>query len=114
MVLTFSEEPLEIIRPLKNMTIDEKETANFKCQVSKTNVKAKWFKDGKQLTAKDGYEIAVNKTIHTLSLDDVTVEDSGRYTIKVEDKESAANLVVEGTNQLYRLTLKLFGESVYM
>ena len=66
--------------------------------MSRPGVKSKWLLDGKQVTSKDGYKIEVISTVHTLSLDEVTVDDGGKYTIKVEDKESSANLYVKGTN----------------
>lgn len=92
----FVEEPVEIIRHLKDQEISEKETAKFKCLLSKSGVKAKWLKDGKVVTAADGYEITSIDVTHTLVLEDVALEDGGKYTIKVEDKESSANLRVMG------------------
>ena len=74
----------------------ETETATFKCEVTKEGAVAKWSCDDKPLTTKDGYDIKVEKTVHTLVLDDVATEDAGLYKVVIEDKESTGKLAVTG------------------
>jgi hypothetical protein len=93
-----TEEPIEFLRKLRDLEVTEMETALFKCEVTKADVKAKWSCNGKALTEKDGFDIKVEKTVHTLTLDDVALEDAGTYCVKVEDKESSGKLVVRGNS----------------
>ena len=101
MVTPFVEEPLEIIKPLKDQEIEEDQSFKFVCEVSKSNVKSRWHKDGKPITEKDGYLIETINTVHTLTLDNAMEEDGGKYSIKVEDKHSQATLTVKGANTLH-------------
>ncbi|XP_067685805.1 immunoglobulin superfamily member 22-like [Haliotis asinina] len=93
--LPFVEEPLEIVKPLEDQTIDEDQTVKFTCEVSKPNIKSCWYKDGKAVSEKDGYRIETINSVHTLILDNVAEEDGGKYSIKVEDKQSEATLTVK-------------------
>ncbi len=86
------------MKPLKDEEIEEDQSFKFTCEVSKANVKSRWFKDGKAVSEKDGYHIETINTVHNLTLDNAMVEDGGKYSIKVEDKESQATLTVKGAN----------------
>lgn len=89
---------MEFIRKLRDLEITETETAVFKCEVTKTDMKATWSCNGKALSTKDGFDIRVEKTVHTLTLEDVALEDAGDYRVKVEDKECSGKLVVRGNH----------------
>ena len=91
---------MEIIKPLKDQEIEEEQSFKFTCEVSKPNVKSRWHKDGKPITQKDGYIIETINTVHTLSLDNAMEEDGGKYSIKVEDKQSEATLTVKGAKTI--------------
>lgn len=95
---TFIESALEIIEHLKDVEIWEEESMKFTCKVSKPNVKARWLRDGKAVTKEDGLVIDSKDGVHTLSVENAMVEDGGKYTIKVEDKESEARLTVKGVH----------------
>ncbi|KAK7507540.1 hypothetical protein BaRGS_00001475, partial [Batillaria attramentaria] len=88
------EEPVEFIRKLKDVEVTEMETAVFKCEVSKAGLKAKWMYNGKPVTAKDGFDVKVDKTVHTLTIEDVALEDAGTFSVKFDDKESEGKLIV--------------------
>jgi len=45
-----TEEPLEILKPLQDQEIKETHTATLSCEVSKADVPAKWFKEGKEIS----------------------------------------------------------------
>ncbi|ESO99763.1 hypothetical protein LOTGIDRAFT_141564, partial [Lottia gigantea] len=98
--------PIEIIKPLKDVKIQEKETATFKCEVSRTGATAKWLKDGKEITVGAEYEMKVDEVTFILIIKSVTMEQSGLYTIEIEDKKSSAKLNITGTN-LFLLTMAL-------
>ena len=98
---------MEFVRKLRDLEITETETAVFKCEVTKADVKAKWSCNGKALSTKDGFDIRVEKTVHTLTLEDVALEDAGDYCIQIEDKESTGKLVVRGNHRPHGLGEKL-------
>ena len=95
---------MEFIRKLRDLEIMETETAVFKCEVTKADIKAKWSCNGKALSTKDGFNIKVEKTVHTLTLEDVALGDAGHYSIYIEDKESSGKLVVRGKCWLWALS----------
>ena len=76
----------------------EKGTAVFECEVSRPWARAYWFKDGEPITVADGYDIRVDGTRHLLYLPKISKEDVGRYTVKIDDKETTARLRVKGIN----------------
>ncbi|GFS00827.1 titin [Elysia marginata] len=93
--LTVSEEPLEIIVPLKELEVTEGDTATLTCKVNKPNVKATWYKEGVPVTSGDRCVLAMDGDTHTLTLRDADLEDEAEYTIKLGDKSSTALLLVE-------------------
>lgn len=89
---------MEFVRKLKDIEVMEKETASFKCELSKSGVKVKWLYNGKAITDEDGLDIKVDKSVHTLTLEDVALEDAGNYAIQADDKQSMATLSVRGND----------------
>ena len=92
----FSEEPVEITKPLANLDVKEGEKATFTCEVSKPDLVAQWSIDGKDISDENNYDITATGKTHTFSIPSVEVDDAGKYKIKVKDKESAAKLKVRG------------------
>lgn len=93
----FPEPPAEIVTCLHDLIVPEKGMAVFECEVSVPWTRAKWFKDGVPITVSDGYDIRVDGTHHLLYLPKISKEDIGRYTVKIDDKETTARLRVKGT-----------------
>ena len=92
-----TEAPLEFTVPLKPQTCKEGETMTFKCEVSEVDLPATWLKDGQELTLSDSVIAEVIGKTHTLTLKDLTKDDTAEYTIKIKDSfESHATLTVEG------------------
>lgn len=91
-----AEEPVEFTRKLRDIEVTEKETAVFKCEMSKPDLEAIWLHNGQSVSVEDGFDIKIEKTIHSLVLEDVSVEDAGIYSIKVGDKISEGRLSVKG------------------
>ena len=75
----------------------EAQPFTFTCQVSKPNAKARWLKDGQEVTPADGYEITVDGQTHTLVKKEAVLEDKGKFTAIVEGKSTTANLTVSGS-----------------
>ena len=86
---------MEIVKPLEDQNIVEKEPIKFTCELSKSGVKVSWLKDGFKVSEEDGFKITVDGTKHTITKDSATLEDAGKYMLVFEDKKTAANLGVE-------------------
>ena len=87
---------MEIMQPLSDQSVVEAQPFTFTCQVSKPNAKARWLKDGQEVTPADGYEITVDGHMHTLAKKEAVLEDKGKFTAIFEGKSTAANLAVSG------------------
>ena len=87
---------MEITQPLSDQSVVEAQPFTFTCQVSKPNAKARWLRDGQEVTPADGYEITVDGQMHTLAKEEAVLEDKGKFTAIFEGKSTAANLAVSG------------------
>ena len=91
-----TEEPLHFLIPLADVAVREKQTAIFKCQVSKPNQPAVWKKGATELTPGGRYEFGVQDTLYDLVIRDAEVADEAQYSVVIADQQSQATLFVEG------------------
>ncbi|GFO38541.1 titin, partial [Plakobranchus ocellatus] len=89
------ETSVEIVKPLEDQNILEKEPIKFTCELSKPGVKVSWLKDGFKVSEDDGFKITVDGNLHTITKDSATLEDAGKYMLVFEDKKTSGNLGVE-------------------
>lgn len=87
---------MEIVKPLRETEVIEGNPVTLICEVNKPNVKATWFKDKVEIGQSENCVLGVNGNVHTLALFKAELDDEAEYTIKLEDKESTALLLVEG------------------
>ena len=87
---------MELLKPLRDVTVEEGEKATFKAEFSKMNAKVTWLYKGKEIEAKPGVTMTSEGQVYSLVLEGVALEDAGKYSVKVEDKESSATLKVKG------------------
>ena len=95
--------------PLKDIKIPEKEYVVLECEVSKPDVKLKWFKDGKEIKPdkKKGIITKTEGRKHSLTIPSAMVDDSGKYTLEVGDNKTECKLTVEGSS-IFNLSLLCF------
>ena len=86
----------EFTKPLSDQTVIEFESVSFECEVSKPNLKSKWFKDGVELKNSDRVEIKSKDKRHFLSVHKCQLDDTSAISIKIENVESTAQLTVKG------------------
>nr|XP_006823016.1 PREDICTED: titin-like [Saccoglossus kowalevskii] len=92
----FVSEAPKFATPLQDKEIPEKESIELTCEVTKPNVKVNWYKDDEQISPYDHhYKIKTDGRRHSLVIDDVKLKDEAKYTAKLGDIETAAELVVE-------------------
>ncbi|KAM8936229.1 obscurin-like isoform 2-T2 [Lycaon pictus] len=86
---------VQIVRPLEDVEVMEKEGATFSCEVSLDEVPAEWFWEGSKLRPSDNMRIRQEGRTHTLIYRRVLVEDAGEIKFVVETAESRAQLRVK-------------------
>lgn len=94
--------PLEFIRPLTDVTLTEapEEPVVLECELSRSpRDKVQWLKDGKplgRLPSRIKVEEDVKSTVHRLVFTQLTDDDLGVYTIRVEKLESQGRIDMKG------------------
>jgi len=91
--------PLEIVRGLEDMTLQEDSDAIFTVELNREHQSVDWYKD--DVLIKNGLQrrmYSVDKT-YTLRLNQVNpIDHNATYTFKVKDLESSGVLTVIGKN----------------
>ena len=92
------EPPVTFVAPLKDTKASEKESVVLECEISKSDVKPKWFKDGKEIkTDKEkGIIIKTDGRKLSLTIPSAMVDDSGQYSVEVGDTKIDCKLTIEG------------------
>lgn len=84
------------VRELTDVTVKEKETAIFECEVSLANVPIKWYVKGQEVTNSPTHNISMEKAVHTLRIEKCKKLDAGDVKAVFYTKESKATLTVTG------------------
>ena len=97
-----TEAPVTFTASLKDTKVPEKESVVLECEVSKPDFKPKWFKDGKEIKPdkKKGITTKIDGRKHSLTIPSTRVDDSGKYSVQLGDRETECNLTVEGSTVL--------------
>lgn len=92
-------EPINFATPLEDQTVEKfPATATFECIITKSNLKPKWLKNGKEISKSNKkYDMISKNGTHQLVIGDVEGKDEGEYTIDFESVRSTANLFVKGS-----------------
>jgi hypothetical protein len=81
---------------LKDTTADENESVSLSCEVNKPDISVDWVFNKNILVPSEKYNIGADGVTHTLTIADLTPEDTGTYTARVGDTETNADLTVTG------------------
>ncbi|VDI31357.1 Hypothetical predicted protein [Mytilus galloprovincialis] len=82
-------------RPLENKTIMEGVDVSFECEVEKADHVA-WFKDGDRVYPSSRLKIeTLDNTVHKLTILQSKFEDEGKYSMRISDISSCAELDVK-------------------
>merc|ERR1712142_1049114 len=68
-----------------------------KAELSKPNMAAKWFRDDKQIFEDTRHKLSIEGKTQKLIISDLQMEDSGLYTLKAGDLESACQIQVNAS-----------------
>ncbi len=85
------------MKPLKDVNLDKVGMAGkFTCEISKTDLKAEWFKGKTSLRRNTKYEMTSEVGKYSLTINDADDKDEDEYTVKFKETTSTANLTVKG------------------
>lgn len=90
-------EPSAFVRGLEDVQLsDFGLEATFDCEVSKSDLKAEWYKGDKAIKRSDKYNITSKNGQHSLTVGDCQVDDVASYSIKLDGISSTAKLSIKG------------------
>ena len=94
-------EPSAFARGLQDVDLNDLGLeATFDCEVSKSDLKAEWFKGDKPIKRSEKYNITSKNGQHSLTISDCQVDDVASYTIKLDGISSSAKLAIKGNRTL--------------
>lgn len=88
--------PAEFTQPLMTVEAKEGETVTLTCEYSLPGVQFHWRKGFESLRPGDKYVMKQRKTINSLIIKALKLEDSGDYTCQCRDHNTTASLKVHG------------------
>ncbi|XP_057192712.1 obscurin isoform X4 [Triplophysa rosa] len=86
---------IKIRKGLTEIQTYERETASFEVELSHSNVEALWQKDGHDLKSNNHFRMTAKGRVHSLTISNLTLDDTGSYTFSVENVRSSARLIVK-------------------
>lgn len=96
-LMCFSALPVTFKQKLRNVLIEEGNTATLRCELSKPGHTVEWRKGGDELIRNgEKYHIRQRDMLIELRIFDVTPEDSNIYTCICGNVETTATLTVNG------------------
>ncbi|XP_051566120.1 obscurin-like protein 1 [Myxocyprinus asiaticus] len=86
---------IKIRKGLTETQTYERETASFEVELSHSNVEAVWQKDGHSLKNNNHFRMTAKGRVHSLTISNLNLDDTGTYTFSVENVKSSARLIVK-------------------
>ena len=96
LLVNITELQSEFTKILSESTVSLDETCILTCETLQDDAKVSWLKDGKELKPSKRVKMVSENNIHKIIINDVTVEDAGKYTCIVGKSSTSAWLRVEG------------------
>nr|XP_033473863.1 obscurin-like protein 1 isoform X9 [Epinephelus lanceolatus] len=93
--LTVEPRKITIKRGLTDVKTTERETASFEVELSHPNVTGTWTRNAIQLKPTNHFRMSAKGKVHSLTISNLSVEDTGTFMFCVENLKTAARLVVK-------------------
>lgn len=87
---------ITIKKGLADLKTTERETASFEVELSHPDVTGTWLRNGVQLKPTNHFRMSAKGHVHSLTISNLSVEDTGTFTFSVEHLKTSARLVVKG------------------
>uniref|UniRef100_A0A673J7F9 Obscurin like cytoskeletal adaptor 1b n=1 Tax=Sinocyclocheilus rhinocerous TaxID=307959 RepID=A0A673J7F9_9TELE len=94
--LTVEPRKIKIRKGLTEIQTYEQETASFEVELSHSNVEGVWQKDGHILKNNNRLRMTAKGRVHSLTISNLTLDDTGTYIFSVDNIRSIARLDVKG------------------
>ncbi|XP_036397353.1 obscurin isoform X5 [Megalops cyprinoides] len=88
---------ITIRRGLNPIDTFERDTASFEVELSHSNVEGVWQKDGIRIKPNNHWRTSANGCVHSLTLSNLTLEDTSTITFSAESVKTSARLTVRET-----------------
>ncbi|XP_045909528.1 obscurin [Micropterus dolomieu] len=93
--LTVEPRKITIKRGLTDVKTTERETTSFEVELSHPNVPGTWKRNGIQLKPTNHFRMSAKGEVHSLTISNLSVEDTGTFMFCVENLKTSARLVVK-------------------
>ncbi|KAK2841467.1 hypothetical protein Q7C36_013046 [Tachysurus vachellii] len=93
--LTVTARGIQILTHLQDVSVTERESVTFVCEVNLEDVDGKWFKKSSRIKTGDNVRIRQDGKIHSLTFKAIKPEDAGEITFTAERVSSTAILRVK-------------------
>ncbi|XP_059198931.1 obscurin-like protein 1 [Centropristis striata] len=93
--LTVEPRKITIKRELTDIKTTERETAYFEVELSHSNVTGTWTRNGIQLKPTNHFRMSAKGQVHSLTISNLSIEDTGTFMFCVENLKTSARLVVK-------------------
>ncbi|XP_060923370.1 obscurin-like protein 1a [Limanda limanda] len=92
-------EPRKIVirKVLADQETFERETASFEVELSHADVEGIWQKDGIRVKPNNQWRVSTNGLVHSLTLSNLTLEDTGAIAFCAEGARTTARLTIKET-----------------
>lgn len=87
---------LEFVKPIKDVTVKERETAEFSVELSHDKIPVVWYKNDVRLLPSKVVHMSDHGRIHMLAFKEVTIDDTSMIKVEAMDKTVTAMLTVVG------------------
>lgn len=87
---------LEFVKPIKDVTVKERETAEFSVELSHENISVVWSKNDVRLHPSKVVHMSDHGKVHTLAFKEVSTDDTSMIKVEAMDKSVKAMLTVIG------------------
>lgn len=74
----------------------ERETASFEVELSHADIEGVWQKDGLRVKPNKNFRVSTNGCTHSLTLTNLTLEDTGTIVFSTEGLRTSARLQIKG------------------
>lgn len=101
----FTARKITIKRGLTDIKTTERETASFEVELSHAHVTGTWMKNGIQLKPTNHFRMTAKGQVHSLTISNLSVEDTGTFMFCAEHLKMSARLVVKGRSFKKRLSM---------
>lgn len=98
---------LEFVKPIKDVTVKERETAEFSVELSHDKIPLVWYKNDVRLHPSKVVHMSDQGKIHTLAFKEVTIDDTSMIKVEAMDKAVTAMLTVIGQYHFERIFSRL-------